>query len=214
MSRKLMMAIRPMRIIIVLCLLLISNIAHSQSLPEEVIDSIVTQLKKRNITDKRDLRVFSLLDKFYEEALQSDKGTLSAKTINTVERYSSDKHLKNNHLFTLFFMYQQLVTNAAGNGTTLNPAIQLACIKKLETEMLTVYNSVPVIVYIYKAEALESAGQKEEAKSLVEHTLEKFPDSIPLKVYRYLDTKDEQLKIDLAQNHSQHWMVKQNRIGS
>lgn len=36
-----------------------------------------------------------------------------------------------------------------------------------------------------------------------------YPDAIPLKVYQYMETKDETLKADILKNHKDHWLVKQ-----
>ncbi|MEF9480075.1 hypothetical protein OWR28_22280 [Chryseobacterium sp. 1B4] len=79
----------------------------------------------------------------------------------------------------------------------------------LESETKEVYGKVPAIIYIFKAEALDSGSKKEEAKITVANGLKEYPDSIPLKVYSYLNTQDEALRQDLIQNHPNHWMVQQ-----
>ncbi|RYE55631.1 MAG: hypothetical protein EOP48_09790 [Sphingobacteriales bacterium] len=109
-------------------------------------------------------------------------------------------------------MYQDHISQTAAKGRRPNVEYQLGCIQRLESELQTLYQKVPTIVYIYKAEALQSAGRMDEAKVLVAASLQKVPNSIPLKVYRYLDSKDEAIKKDLIQNHSEHWMVQQFAI--
>jgi hypothetical protein len=66
-----------------------------------------------------------------------------------------------------------------------------------------------VIIYIYKYEALDSGNKKDEAKAAALQGLKEYPDSVPLKVYTYLTTKDDKIKNDLIKNHPNHWMVKQ-----
>ena len=39
-----------------------------------------------------------------------------------------------------------------------------------------------------------------------------YSDSVPLKVYQYLKTKDQLLKEDLIKNHANHWMVLQYKL--
>ena len=82
----------------------------------------------------------------------------------------------------------------------------------LESETKEVYGKLPAIIYIFKAEALDSGSKKEEAQITVVNGLKEYPDSIPLKVYSYLNTKDETLRQDLIKNHPRHWMVQQFEI--
>ena len=90
-----------------------------------------------------------------------------------------------------------------------DPTFQIILMNDLESEIQNTYGSVPVIIKIYKAESLSSNGQSKEAADLISKSLVEFPNSIPLKVYKYLDTKDEKIKADLIKNHSKHWMVQQ-----
>ena len=54
--------------------------------------------------------------------------------------------------------------------------------------------------------------QIEEAKKEVLDGLNTYPNSIPLKVYHYLGTKNEEIKKDLITNHTNHWLVIQSNI--
>jgi len=183
-----------MRVAIFLVLFLFSANVYSQSSEEKFLNSTVAELKKQSKADKNDLQIFSILESFYIDALQSDKGELSPLTAQKINTYVTDTKTKNRHLLILFLMYQEHISQTAAQGKSPNAAFQVACISRLEKEILGVYQKVPSIVYIYKAEALLSAGRNGEAKSIVEASLKKDPSSIPLKVYRYLDTKDEAIK--------------------
>ena len=201
-----------MRVIAFLSFFFFSATVGAQSGVEMFLDSTVNQLKTQSKVDKNDVEVFSLLESFYKEALQSDEGELSPKTAQKINAFLTDSRSKNKHLLTLFLMYQDHISQTAAQGKRPNVQYQLACIQHLESEMQNVYQKTPTIVYIYKAEALQSAGRRDEAKASVAESLEKVPDSIPLKVYRYLDSKDEGIKNDLVQNHAKHWMVRQFNI--
>lgn len=82
----------------------------------------------------------------------------------------------------------------------------------LENETKDIFGKIPAIIYIYKAEALESGHRKDESQNIIIQGLKEYPDSIPLKVYSYLNTKDNTIKDDLIKNHSKHWMVQQFEI--
>jgi len=106
-------------------------------------------------------------------------------------------------------MYQQQISHTAAAGKKTDPEFQTEMIRLLKDETKSFYGTVPAIMYIYEYEALERAGKTEEAKTAASKGLKMYPDSVPLKVYSYLSTKDEALKNDLVKNHSGHWMVKQ-----
>ena len=193
-------------------MLLMATVSNGQSSTEKTLDSTLNRLKTTSGTDASDTRIFDLLQNFYNEVLQADNGDVSPETIQKVNDYVADNKTKNRHLLMMFLMYQQHISQASAKGEKPDSDYQVACMKLLEKEMNAVYNKVPAIIYIYKAEALQSHGMIEEAKATIVSALKVYPDSVPLKVYRYLDTHDEQIKKDLVQNHSNHWLVKQNGI--
>lgn len=195
-----------------LLVLIVTSFAYSQSQVEKTLDSTLHRLKSASGTDATDTRIFDLLQSFYNEALQADNGVLSQETVQHVNNYVADTKTKNRHLLMLFLMYQQHISQTAAKGGKPNSEYQVALTKLLEKEMNAVYGKLPAIIYIYRAEALQSHGMIEEAKAMIVSALKVYPDSVPLKVYRYLDTQDEQIKKDLVQNHSGHWLVKQNGI--
>ncbi|HYH16067.1 MAG TPA: hypothetical protein VD794_12635 [Flavisolibacter sp.] len=201
-----------MRATAVFLFIFLSVNASSQPSVTKYLDSTLFQLKAQNQTDKTDSKVFSLLESFYNEALQADQGELSLETAQKINAYVSDNSLKNKHLLILFLIYQDHISQTAARGLQPNTEFQVACMNLLESEMKLVYNKVPTIVYVYKVEALKSAGRKEEASAFVEASLNVNPTSIPLKVYKYLGSHDESIKADLVENHSKHWMVQLYKI--
>ena len=106
-------------------------------------------------------------------------------------------------------MYQQHISQTLMVGKPSNPELQIEIMRLLEDETKNIYGKVPAIVYIYKYEALNSGEEEDHAKITLAQGLKEYPDSVPLKVYSYLNTKDEKIKTDLITNHSNHWMVKQ-----
>jgi len=201
-----------MRFIAFLVLCLFSTNVYSQFNAERFLDSTVADLKTQSKIDKNDLQMFLLLENFYSEALQSEKGELSPQTAQKINSYLTDTKTRNRHLLILFLMYQEHISETAARGKKPNAGYQVSCINHLEKEMISVYQKVPTIVYIYKIEALQSAGHNGEANSLIEASLKQYPTSIPLKVYKYLSSKDETTKNDLVKNHPKHWMVQQFEI--
>lgn len=201
-----------MKVVFVIMLFVCSFAAKAQSRIDMFLDSTLKELKTQGKVDETDLKVFVLLDRFYNEALQSDKGELTRETVGQINEYVAKAKAKNRHLLILFLMYQEYISSTAAQGNRADPNYQLAIINLLEREVTSIYDKVPIIVNIYKAEALQSAGLKNEAKDLIANTLKQYPNSIPMKVYRFLDTNDEGIKTDLLQHHSGHWMVQQFKI--
>ncbi|WP_300687718.1 hypothetical protein [Chryseobacterium sp.] len=167
------------------------------------------KIKSQSSIDSNDKTVYDLMDEFYQKSLQADDDEITPETIHKIEKAASDPNTKNLHLLFLFLMYQQHISQTVMAGKAANPEFQMETMNLLENETKNVYGKIPAIIYIYKAEALDSGQKKEEAKIMVANGLKEYPDSIPLKVYSYLNTKDEVLKKDLIKNHASHWMVQQ-----
>lgn len=172
----------------------------------------ILKIKSETIIDKNDTTALGIINNFYQEVLQSEKGELESNTATKLQNFMSANNSKNKHLLILFLMYQQHISETAGKGLKPNADFQILAISTLEKEFIDLYKKIPCIVYIYKSEALSSANKQEEAKETVKLGLDNFPNSIPLKVYRYLDTKDEKLKKDLVVNHPNHWLVQEKGI--
>lgn len=174
--------------------------------------TFIKELKKDTKIDKSDKTVYDLLNSFYEETLQSDAGETKPETVNKIQSFHLDTNSKNKHILYMFLAYQNYISETAAIGKQPNSKFQVDLIEDLENEINSVYGKIPVIILIYKAEALNSNGQYKESAELIKRSLNSFPNSIPLKVYRYLDSKDENIKHDLVKNHSNHWMVQQFQI--
>ncbi|MBU4539191.1 MAG: hypothetical protein L6264_04975 [Weeksellaceae bacterium] len=169
----------------------------------------IKQLKENTTTDTKDKTVLNLLNDFYEQALQSDKGELNPDITQRIKKLYEDKNTKNLQILNMFLTYQEHINQTAAAGKHPDSNFQVNLMTDLESEVKNIYGTVPVIVEIFKAEALNSNGQTKESAEIISKSLIKFPDSIPLKVYQYLDTKDEKIKEDLIKNHSNHWMIQQ-----
>jgi len=185
---------------------------NSFSQQSEEYTKFIEEIKHNSKSDKNNKTVFNLLNDFYEQVLQSDNGELNQNTLRTIQELYADHDAKNLQILSMFLAYQEHISESFGAGSEPDTTFQLNLLNDLESELDKVYGNVPVIVKIYKAEALNSAGQNQEYGELLRQSLIEFPNSVPLKVYSYLDTKDEKLKIDLIKNHSNHWMVQQFQI--
>lgn len=173
------------------------------------VKDIFLKIKQESKIDRNDRVVYDILDEFYTKNLQSENDEMTPETIQRIEKTASNPDTKNLHVLLLFLMYQQHLSRTSVAGKTPDTEFQIEAMKLLENETRDIYGKVPAIIYIYKAEALDGSGKKEEAKAAVDQGLKEYPDSVPLKVYSYLNTKDEVLKNDLVKNHPNHWMVLQ-----
>ncbi|MDP9958562.1 hypothetical protein [Chryseobacterium lathyri] len=176
------------------------------------VKDIFLKIKQESKIDRNDQAVYDILDEFYTKSLQAENDEMTPETVQRIEKLASNPDTKNLHILLLFLMYQQHLSRTSMAGKTPDTEFQTEAMKLLENETKDIYGKVPVIIYIYKAEALDGAGKKEDAKAAVDQGLKEYPDSVPLKVYSYLNTKDEVLRNDLVKNHPNHWMVLQFRI--
>ncbi|WP_099765142.1 hypothetical protein [Chryseobacterium sp. 52] len=176
------------------------------------VKDLFQKIKEEAKIDKNDRTVYEVLDEFYNKNLQAENDEITSETVQRIEKLASDPNTKNLHILILFLMYQQHISRTSMAGKKPDTEFQTETMKLLENETSEVYGKVPAIIYIYNFEALSGGGKKNEAKTVLDQGLKEYPDSVPLKVYRYLDTKDEALKNDLVKNHSHHWMVQQYEI--
>lgn len=181
--------------------------AFAQSNPP--IKETLQKIKAQSKIDPDDKVVFNLLDEFYQKSLQAETDEMTPETIQKIQKIASDPSTKNLHILMLLLIYQQYISQKIMAKKVPDPKFQIEVITLLENEVKDVYGKIPAIVYIFKAEALDNDQKKEEVKTTVANGLKEYPDSVPLKVYSYLNTKDEALKNDLIKNHANHWMVQQ-----
>lgn len=175
-------------------------------------ESRINQLREGTKIDNQDRAVFELLDEFYDQGLQSDAGELSTNMSKKIDKLYQNKKTKNRHLLVMFLAYQDHISQTVAIGKRSNTKFQVDLMTDLAYEFKNIYNKIPAIIYIYKFEALDSNRQNDEATKVIDEGLLEYPDSIPLKVYKFLSSKDEAIKTDLIKNHSNHWMVKQFKI--
>lgn len=193
------------RLILILIFLPLSLPAFSQKSGKYI--QYIEQLKSGTQSDKNDKTVLKLLNDFYEQALQGEDPVLSPEISKQIQKLYSDKGSKNMQILNMFLAYQDYISSSASGQKQPDPGFQVNLMDDLEKEVTTVYGNIPIIIEIYKAEALKANGQRMEAADVVASSLGKFPDSIALKVYKYLNSKDEAIKEDLIKNHANRWMV-------
>lgn len=173
------------------------------------VKDIFLKIKQDSKIDKNDRTVYDLLDEFYNKNLQAEKDEMTPETVQRIEKTASNPDTKNLHILLLFLMYQQHISRTSMAGKAPDTGFQIEALNLLENETQEIYGKVPAIIYVYKSEAFDGAGKKQEAKAAVDQGLKEYPDSVPLKVYSYLNIKDEVLRNDLVKNHANHWMVQQ-----
>lgn len=196
-----------MKKIVFIALTFLSIQAFSQQ--NDAYKEFIDKAKKEAIVDGQDMEVYDLLNDFYEQVLQSDTGELNPDVPTRIKHLYENKDAKNKHLLIMFLGYQDYISATVGARQKLDEDFQLSLVEDLEHEIEKTYGKVPVLILIYKVEALRSAGKMEEAKKMISNGLKNFPNSVSLKVYSYVDTEDEAIKMYLVKNHSNHWMVRE-----
>lgn len=194
------------KLVIIFFIIISSNLIAQKT---EAYNSYIKELKKDSKIDKNDKTVSNLLYSFYDEMLQSDSGGIKPETLKKITDFYANKDSKNKQILNMFIAYQNNISDAVANGSIPDSKFQLELINDLQEEIKNTYSDIPIIVLIYKIEALNADNQLKESANLIESSLKSFPNSIPLKVYKYLSSKDEKIKNDLVKNHSEHWMVQQ-----
>ena len=200
-----------MRKLLIIILTLTCSIANAQNNNDSYLKTF-DDLKSKSKIDKSDTTSLEIINNFYHDVLQSDKGELGSNTINKLQKFMTSPDAKNKYLIEIFLMYLQHISETAAKNLKTNPDFQVANMKYLKSEFEELYRRTPAIIFIYNSEALESAQRIEEAKKEVLDGLNTYPNSIPLKVYHYLGTKNEEIKKDLITNHTNHWLVIQSNI--
>lgn len=188
----------------------LTAIAQNDTLIQQVKTDLL-EFKKKQSIDASDNIVRSLLNDLYEETLQSDNGTCSQTTLRRFQLISSDSSFVNGSILFLFNKYQAYITESSLNENAKSPQFQLDLIKLLADECVLIYEEIPTIVVVYMAESLMASGYIQKTINHIDYALQLYPNSIPLKVYKYLLNPDEYtyLKKQLLREHPNHWMVKE-----
>ncbi|RWX02423.1 tetratricopeptide repeat protein [Flavobacterium cerinum] len=181
-------------------------------------DDLVTQTKLQftevnnaAITDGKDLRIYNLLENFYNEVLQDEKGELSEKTVATIYELLDNDAVPNWNILFMFMTYQQHISETAAVGKQANIEFQLLATDLLVKECLKIYKKLPAVVAIYQGEAFMSAEKTDQAISIYKKLLIEKPNCVPAKIYIYMLSNDaaekDKIFADLSKNNPNHWMV-------
>lgn len=198
-----------MKKIFTIALLLFFGTISAQNEIDEYINAVIIESKNTYPVDPKDLTMKNIFDQFYNEVLQNDSGQISEDLLNKIALMVESPSTKNMQIMNLLLVFQDYINDVSENPTALNPEFQLKIVNAIENEFIILKQDIPALVYVYKIEALQTNDKFDESDKLIEVSLQKFPNSVPIKTYKYLATEDENVKNDLVKNHSNHWFVKQ-----
>ena len=176
---------------------------------DEYINTVIVDSKNTNPVDAKDLTMKNLFDQFYNEVLQDESGQISEDLLNKITVMVESLSTKNMQLMNLLLVFQDYINEVSENPSSLNSEFQLKIVEAMENEFINLKQDVPAIIYVYKIEALQTNEKFDESDKLIEVALKKFPNSVPIKAYKFLATEDENVKNDLIKNDTNHWFVKQ-----
>ncbi len=198
-----------MKKILTIALLMFFGTISAQNEIDEYINTVIVDSKNTNPVDAKDLTMKNLFDQFYNEVLQDESGQISEDLLNKITVMVESPSTKNMQLMNLLLVFQDYINEVSENPSSLNSEFQLKIVEAMENEFINLKQDVPAIIYVYKIEALQTNEKFDESDKLIEVALKKFPNSVPIKAYKFLATEDENVKNDLIKNHSNHWFVKQ-----
>lgn len=198
-----------MKKIFTIALLLFFGTISAQNEIDEYINAVIIESKNTYPVDPKDLTMKNIFDQFYNEVLQNDSGQISEDLLNKIALMVESPSTKNMQIMNLLLVFQDYINDVSENPAALNPEFQLKIVNAIENEFIILKQDIPALVYVYKIEALQTNDKFDESDKLIEVSLQKFPNSVPIKTYKYLATEDENVKNDLVKNHSNHWFVKQ-----
>ncbi|TXF74906.1 hypothetical protein [Chryseobacterium sp.] len=167
-------------------------------------------LFKKNVKiDPKNKSVLNVLNAMYDETLQSDAGILSDRTAKEYDRLLNESNVPNQQVLYLYKKYQTYIAENSVNGKKPDAEYQLNLVKLLAGESIYSLDNLPKIVAVFMAESLISSGNYEAAKNNIDLSLKRYPDSIPLNVYKYYLNKENNIKLKekLLKEHPNHWMV-------
>ena len=179
-----------------------------------VFDSITNEVQKLKLNCKangNNKNILKLLDNINAELMEDENGSLSQKTVKLYEDFTTNKNIDNYHIFYLFNIYQNHITESAQLNKKANANFQITVMKIISGQISETFKTIPDLILLYMGEALISGNRIELARSHFKKIAEFNPQSVPLKVYCYLLSenqveKDNYYK-ELKSKHSKHWMV-------
>lgn len=198
-----------MKKLFTLVLILFFGTISAQNDIDEYLNSVITESKNIYATDASNLEMNQLFNEFYEAVLQSELGEIKEDLVNKITTLVENPETKNMHLMSLFLILQNYLDEVNENADIINTEFQLKIVSQLENEFIALKQEVPVLIYVYKIEALQSNEMYTEADFVTENAFKKFPNSVPIKVFQYLATNNDSIKKDLLENNKNHWFVKQ-----
>jgi len=202
-----------MKKLLLLAFSIIPFFCFSQGSLSQAAAQQYTVINDNAFIDRDDLRIFNLFEKFYQETLNSDKGEMSAKTVDEIKTIMADNNFPNRNLLEILLMYQDQLRLMAERNEKPNSSFQILTTDVLATQSEKIYGKVPVLIQIYKGETFMVAYMDDKAQSIFKEILVTNTDCIPARVYNCILTKDKAEKkrlLDaLKKERPNHWMVKQ-----
>lgn len=147
---------------------------NAQNNIDDYVNAFVVDSKSSSKIDPKDLTVKKIYDSFYNEILQSKSGELSEEFATDLNIVIENSETKNIHLLSILFLFLEFVFQASENLASINSEIELKLIEKMETEFLALNQEIPVLVYIYKIQALHKSENFDEADKITDIAYEKF----------------------------------------
>ena len=95
-----------MRKLLIIILTLTCSIANAQNNNDSYLKTF-DDLKSKSKIDKSDTTSLEIINNFYHDVLQSDKGELGSNTINKLQKFMTSPDAKNKYLIEIFLMYLQ-----------------------------------------------------------------------------------------------------------
>lgn len=183
---------------------LFSTVVYSQD--RNIIEKTFNEIKRNSKVDKNDSTCYNLMQKMYDEVLQSENSELKESTISAIKKYQNSRKSKNTYLFATLMFYQDVITKSA-NEKVVKPELQRDLINYLENEMIEIYDKIATIIYVYKVETLSLFDDKTEMKKYIDEGLKNYPNSIPLKYYSYKYLNEQTYKKELLKINKKHWLI-------
>ncbi|MCU7695264.1 hypothetical protein ACFSPU_12195 [Haoranjiania flava] len=183
---------------------LFSTVVYSQD--RNIIEKTFNEIKRNSKVDKNDFTCYNLMQKMYDEVLQSENSELKESTITAIKKYENSRKSKNTYLFATLMFYQNVITKSA-NEKVVKPELQRDLINYLENELIEIYGKIPAIIYVYKVETLSLFDDKTEMKKYIDEGLKNYPNSIPLKYYSYKYLNEQTYKEELLKINKKHWLI-------
>lgn len=200
------------KLVLLITLIAVSTVFSQNTLSQAAIKQFEA-INSATVIDSKDMRVYTLLDVFYEENLNADNGSPSQESIDQISEIMTDEKFPNRNLLEILLIYQDQLRFMAERNEKPNPGYQFMTTDLLARESKKIYGKVPVLIQIYQGEAFMVAYNDDKAQAIFKEILTTNPDCMPARVYSCMLTKDEaekkRLTEALKKERPNHWMVQQ-----